>query len=228
MTRSKFWPGDTSRAEVPVGFLSFLSWVKATFAIYLCCRCGIFSQMAGVLGKDSPTGLIPSPFPPAAVLMVLGQFHIWTINVWSFPHLWTERSVTNLSSFGKLLSRDGMLISDLLRVYHSIHHSSSSFAKKMEVFVFSMVLSFHTNMIMFDLSRVMMPHRISISTHLFVHSLVNKHLVRGNKWLACGRHRAAWHVIVPSNWILKTTLILHLGKLGGLLKDTDDQEMIVP
>lgn len=100
--------------------------------------------MAGVLG-DKPTGLMPSPLRPDAVLTILGQVQNSTFSVWSFPNQYTEWSFTDLSSYGKLLCRGDTLFSVLPRVCHSIQHSSSSFTEKMEVCVFPMFPSLLTN-----------------------------------------------------------------------------------
>lgn len=79
-----------------------------------------------------------------------------------------------------------------------------------------------SDMIMCDPSRIITPHCVSISIHLLIYSLINKHPVCVSMWLTYDRHQPALHFIVLSKLILKRTLGLHWGKLGGFLKETDD------
>lgn len=138
--------------------------------MYICCQCRVFAQMAGVLGKDSPPGLIPSPCLPAAVLTVLGQPCNSSINVQSFPSKVLNEVSETLPALEKLCrSKGDTLFSIFIRSLTPFSITALPSGKFRKCLFFPCFFHCQSITVMYDLSRVIMSHWISLSTHPFIH-----------------------------------------------------------
>lgn len=138
----------------------------------------------------------PHPFfiPASYCFNSFGQLQDSSVNVQSLPTQWIGRSVTVLSRFRKLCSPK-VLHSFCFSLGLSFHSAFQCFLiEEMEIFVFSMLLSLHTNICQLwsrDLSNYA---SFDLYFHSCIQSFIHQYIFNmWNMWLTYCGHQTVSH-----------------------------------